>query len=259
MTFFEALLLGLVGGIADFLPVGGTGHRILVERVFFGNSYSRGIRGDLSSLRGARGGCGATKGDSRLHAFSRPTGKRETAVGGVAPRRNGNGRPRVSLPFEDAYAGLSGDLVVVGVLLLVSGLLIYIAEEIGRRTLTLDSLKLPGATLIGLLGALAAVPGISRTGATISGGMLLGLTREAATRFALLFSVPLLVVSGLWDLLNGGGAGPGVSAAGAAASFVGAFLAVGFLRWYAREFSFMAFAYYLWVVGVFAIGYEYLG
>ena len=119
---------------------------------------------------------------------------------------------------------------------------------------------LPGAILIGLLQVLAALPGISRTGASISGGMLLGMTRAAATRFALLLSVPLLVVSGFWDLSSGGGkVGAWAAVIGASASFVGGFLAVGFLRWYAREFSFMVFAYYLWVVGVFTIVYEYLG
>ncbi len=258
MTFFEALLLGLVGGIADFLPVSGSGHRILVERVFFGNSYSRGFAG-ICQVSAALAAVVALR--KEIAGYRRSLGQPESGRPRLAALLLGATATAalVSLPFEDAYAGLSGDLVVVGVLLLVSGLLIYIAEEIGRRTLTLDSLKLPGATLIGLLGALAAVPGISRTGATISGGMLLGLTREAATRFVLLFSVPLLIVSGFWDISSGGGAGLWVSAAGAAASFVGAFLAVGFLRWYAREFSFMAFAYYLWVVGVFAIGYEYLG
>lgn len=259
MSLFEALLVGFVGGISDFLPVGGSAHRILMGRILFDRSYDRGFAG-VCQILAALGGVAALRKEisGTLRSLGHPRGEgRRVAMllaGATATAI------LISLPFGDAYAGLSGDLVVVGVLLLVSGLLIYIAEEIGRRTLPLDSLKLPGAMLVGLLGALPALPGISRTGATISGGMLLGLTRETATRFALLLSVPLLVASGLWGLSSGGiGAGSLVAAIGAAASFVGGFLAVGFLRWYVREFSFMVFAYYLWVIGVLTIGYEYLG
>lgn len=163
----------------------------------------------------------------------------------------------ISLPFRDAYLGVSGNLLaVVGVLLLVSGLLLYVAEELGRRTRSLAALNPPGALLIGLLQVLAVLPGISRPAAAISGGMLVGVTREDSTRFALLLSIPLLLVAGVWDLNAGqSSAGAWTIALGTSASFVGGFLAVGFLRWYVREFSLMAFAYYLWVVGVLAIAY----
>ncbi|MGB3634275.1 MAG: undecaprenyl-diphosphate phosphatase [Rubrobacteraceae bacterium] len=259
MNLFEAFLVGFVGGISDFLPVGGSGHRILMERVFFGGTYNREFSG-ICQIFAALAAVVALRKEitDSLRSIGHPGGEgRRVAALLLAATATAT---FISLPFANAYAGLSGDIVVVGVLFLVSGLLIYIAEEIGRRTHPLGSLKLPGAMLVGLLGALAALPGISRTGATISGGMLLGLTRESATRFALFLSVPLLVVSGIWDISSGGGeVGPWASVFGAAASFVGGFLAVGFLRWYAREFSFMVFAYYLWVVGVFTIVYEYLG
>lgn len=112
--------------------------------------------------------------------------------------------------------------------------------------------------MIGIFQALAVLPGVSRPGSAISGGMIVGITREAATRFALLLSIPLLVVTGFWNLTGGGVGGGGGVFLGAGASFVGGFLAVGFLKWYVRRFSLMAFAYYLWAVGVFAIGYGYV-
>ena len=166
----------------------------------------------------------------------------------------------ISLPFRDAYLSVSNNLLaVVGVLSLVSGLLLYVAEELGRRTWSLAALNLPGAVLIGLMQVLAVLPGISRPATAISGGMLVGITREDSTRFALLLSIPLLAVTGVWDLTDGqSSAGAGAIALGTSASFVGGFLAVGFLRWYVREFSLMTFAYYLWIIGIVAIVYDTL-
>ena len=166
----------------------------------------------------------------------------------------------ISLPFRDAYLGISKNLLaVVGVLLLVSGLLLYVAEELGRRTRSLAALNPPGALLIGLLQVISVLPGISRPATAISGGMLVGITREDSTRFALLLSIPLLAVAGVWDLTAGqSSAGAWTIALGTSASFVGGFAAVGFLRWYVREFSLMAFAYYLWILGISAIAYDTL-
>ncbi|CAN5904443.1 undecaprenyl-diphosphate phosphatase [soil metagenome] len=248
-----------MGGIADFLPIGGSGHRILVERIVFDHAYDRGFAG-LCELSAALAAVVALRTEifEVLHSVGRAGAvRRSVAVlvlvaTGIAAV--------ISLAFADAYVELSGDLIVVGVLFLVSGLLIYIAEEIGRRMHALSSLNLPGAMLIGLLGALAALPGISRTGATISGGMLLGLTRQSATRFALILTVPLLVVAGLQNLSSGPSeVGTWAAVIGGAAAFTGAFIAVAFLRWFVRRASFMGFAYYLWAIGVFTIGYEYLG
>ena len=258
MSPLEAFLVGLLGGIADFLPVGGSGHRILVERVFFGQPYNRrfvGLCEIFSALAATVALRREVAGLLRSLAHTEGEGRRTVGLLAVAVGVAGF----VSLPFRGVYEGLTDDLFIVGVLLLVSGLLLYVAEEVGRRTRTLDSLGPPGAVLIGLLQVLASLPGISRSGAAISGGMLLGMTRGAATRFALLLSVPLLIIAGVVDLSGGEDEiGLWVAVIGAGASFVGGFLAVGFLRWYVREFSFMAFAYYLWVIGVFVIGYEYL-
>ncbi len=252
----EALVLGVIGGAADFLPVSGSGHRILVGQVLFGRPYDRGFTGacEISSALAAlvalrREVWGLAVAVSRGDSEGRRIGAMLLLAAATAVL--------ISLPFRDAYLGVSGNLLaVVGVLLLVSGLLLYVAEELGRRTRLLGSLSPPGALLIGLLQTLAVLPGISRQGMAVSGGMLVGITREASTRFALLLSIPLLAVTGLWDLSAGQSpAGTWAVALGTTASFVGGFVAIGFLRWYVKEFSLMAFAYYLWVLGVAAIAY----
>lgn len=259
MSFLESFLIGLVGGISDFLPVGGSGHRILLGRLVFDRAYDREFAGLCEISAALAATVALQKEIVELRPSLKSPGNRKNRV--LASLLGATViAALISLPFGDAYAEVSGDLVVVGTLLLVSGLLIYVAEEIGRRTHPLDSLKLPGAILLGLLGALALLPGVSRTGSTFSGGLLLGLTREAATQFALLLSIPLLIVSGVWNLSSGeGGVGAWATVAGFVAAFAGGFLAVVFLRWYAKRFSFKLFAYYLWAVGVFTILHEYLG
>lgn len=260
--FLEALVVGFVGGAADFLPVGGSGHRILAGQILFGRPYDQGFAGvcEISSALAAlvalrKEVWNLGRGVARKNAEARQIGVMLALAAATAGL--------ISLPFRDAYLGVSGNLLaVVGVLLLVSGLLLYVAEELGRRTRPLASLNPPGALFIGLLQVLAVLPGISRTGGAISGGMLAGITRESSTRFALLLSIPLLAVAGLWDLSSGSPAGGSTGAwailVGAAASFVGGFLAIGFLRWYVRRFSLMAFAYYLWALGIAAVAYDTL-
>lgn len=255
----EALIVGFVGGMADFLPVGGFGHRILVGQILFGEPYDRGFAG-ACGISSALAALVALRGDVRSLVLAVARRDAERRRIGAMLLLAAVATALISIPFRDAYLGVSGRLLaVVGVLLLVSGLLLYVAEELGRRTRSLASLNPPGALLIGLLQVLAVLPGISRTGMAISGGMLVGITREAATRFALLLSTPLLFIAGLWDIVAGQSSSSVLEIIlGTSASFVGGFLAIGFLRWYVREFSLMTFAYYLWVLGIAAIAYDTL-
>lgn len=254
MSWLEALVLGLVGGVTDFFPVGASAHRILAGRVLFGSGYDRGFAG-CCELAAAVAAAVALRREARdlLRPASRGTaGVLVLILAAAVPAAV------FSLPFRDAAATLDDNLAAIGVLLLVSGLLLYVAEEIGRRTRPLEELGMPGALLVGLLQVLAVLPGVSRPGAAISGAMLAGITREAATTFALLVSIPMLVFSGAWDITASAGASGATGrdlALGTSAAFAAGFVAVGFLRWAMREFSLMVFAYYLWLLGILTIFY----
>lgn len=256
MGLFEAIIAGLVGGAAEMLPVGAPAHQALAERVFFDSPYNR-------SFAGA---CEIAVALAALVALRTEVGELARSVA----NRGAEGRPMlfivlaatvpaalIQVPFREAALGLLRDLAAVGVLLLVSGLLLYVAEEIGRRSRLLEQLGTPGALLIGLLQAPAVLPGVSRTGAAICGGMLVGITREAATRFAILLSIPLLLFFGAQDLLQGT-VPPADAALGATAAFAGAFGAARFMLAFSRASSMMVFAYYLWAVGVAAIALDVL-
>ena len=120
MSPLEAFLVGFVGGIADFLPVGGSGHRILVERILFDRSYNRKLAGVceiFSALAAAVVLRREIVGLLRSLAHPEEEGKRMVGLLVVAATT----AFFVALPFRSIYVGLADDLFIVGVLLLVSG------------------------------------------------------------------------------------------------------------------------------------------
>lgn len=235
------------------LPVGAPAHQALVERVIFASPYDRSFAG-ACELAAALAALWTDVGELFRSAARRTEEGRRMLFAilvAVVPAAV------IPIPFREAATLLSRDLAALGVLLLVSGLILYVAEEIGRRSRPLDMLGAPGALLVGLLQALAVLPGISRVGAAICGGMLVGVTREDATRFALLLSIPLLFFLGIQDFFRE--KIPLKDAAiGAGAAFIGAYGASRFILAFSRESSMMAFAYYLWAIGVLTIVFDVL-
>jgi undecaprenyl-diphosphatase len=112
-------------------------------------------------------------------------------------------------------------LRLMGTTLIVLGLVLLVAEKIGKRTRPLESIGRRDGILIGLAQACALVPGVSRSGATLTAGLLLGLDRAAAARYSFLLSIPAVVLSGLYELKDIGGEG----AVGAGPTIVATILA----------------------------------
>lgn len=246
-------MLGLVGGLAEFLPVGASGHRLLVARILFGSAYSRQFAGVCELAAAAAALISLRK--ELLALLS--TGGRRVALALAAAAV-----PAIllSLPFVGTGGGLYYGPGGVGALFLVSGLSLYVAEELGRRVRQLADLGLPGSLLVGLLQVLAVLPGISRTGLAISGAMLAGVERGDAVRFALMLSIPLLLFAGVWDLLHANGStGASPLILGAITTFVAGYGAVRLMLNFSQNFSMMAFAYYLWVAGALAVAYAAFG
>ena len=98
------------------------------------------------------------------------------------------------------------DLRIIGVTLIVFGVVLGVADRAARNARPMEQLTLPHALAFGAAQALALVPGVSRSGGTISAGLLLGYTRQAAARYAFLLAVPAVLASGLLELLDIGGA-----------------------------------------------------
>lgn len=212
MTLFQSLILGLVQGLTEFLPVSSTAHLILTPYIFgwtltpafeqakfafdvlvqwgtllavivyFWYDLWRILRAVLAGLR-ARQPLGTP--DARLGWWMVVATLPAVAAG---------------LLFKDWIEQLHAQpYVVIGILIVFSAL-IFAAERLGRRNRGLASVTWLDALIIGAAQAVALVPGVSRSGATITGGLLVGLDRPAAARFSFLASIPALVGAGVLAL-----------------------------------------------------------
>jgi undecaprenyl-diphosphatase len=156
------------------------------------------------------------------------------------------------LAFSDQIESGARDLYVIGTTLIVLGLVLALAERVGRRDRDLESIDGRDGVLIGLAQACALVPGVSRSGATITAGLFLGFDRESAARYSFLLSVPAVVLSGLFELRkigDEGSAGAVPTALAVLLAFVVGYASIAFLlRWLAHH-STMVFVVYRVALG----------
>ncbi len=160
----------------------------------------------------------------------------------------------LGLGFKDFIEGEARDLHLIASSLIVLALLLMLAERRGRQHRSMPELGFWDIQFIGLCQALALVPGCSRSGSTIMGGLFVGLERGAATRFSFLLGLPAIGASGLlklYDLLQGGMGSDGLIcvAIGVGAAAVSGYLSIGFLLRYVERHRTDAFAVYRILLG----------
>jgi len=208
MDFYQALFLGLLQGLTEFLPISSSAHLILTP-AFFGWE-DQGVGFDLSVHLGTllavvlyfrRDVFGIAKDGLRS------IGQREIV---------GQGALAWYLVIGTIPAGLAGlallDMIdnelrgasIIFVTTLVFGLLLGLADWLPRRQRTLDSLNWKDAVLVGIAQAMALVPGTSRSGVTITAGLFLGMSRETASRFSFLLAIPVISLASAVKLLEVG-------------------------------------------------------
>lgn len=167
----------------------------------------------------------------------------------------------VGLLFDEQIEQLfKGNILLVGLMLLVTGALLFLADKAKN---TIKDVNFPNALLIGIAQMIAILPGISRSGATISTSVLLGVDREKAARFSFLMVVPLILGKVSKDILDGGTImGTGSDAIPFIAGFIAAFftgiLACVWMISLVKKSKFIYFSIYCFVVGLIAIGWTFL-
>ena len=266
----RAIVLGIVQGVTEFLPVSSSGHLIAVRElfdwqftddltfdvslhlgttiavlVFFRREWTQMLRSALLRLASKRRVESAGVYDYRMLAFV-AAGSVPVAIVGFA--------------FNNWIEDEIRSPIVVGMMLIVFGLTLAFADWAGRRQRTLSDLGLRDALLIGLAQAVSLVPGASRAGVTISAGLLLGFTREAAARFSFVLSTPAIAGAGILTLgeairddeLSGN---LDVIIAGTAVAAVVGWLIIGVLLRIVQSHSFLPFVIYRLAVGAFLIAY----
>lgn len=263
MSFVEAVVLGIVQGLTEFLPVSSSGHlrivpalvgwddpgtaftavtqlgTVLAVVIYFRRDLWRVARTWLLSLRDPE--LRSTL-DARLGWY---------LILATVPIS------LAGLAFRDAIESGARDLRLIAASLIVVGVVLYAAERVARRTRTIEEVDTRSAVVVGAAQALALVPGVSRSGATISAGLFLGFTREAAARFSFLLSIPAVVLSGVVtapDVAAGDGPGIAETVVATVLAFVVGYAAIAWLLKYLVTHTTAVFVAYRLALGVLLIG-----
>ncbi len=202
----RAVVLGVIQGLTEFLPISSSAHLASFPKFFGwddpGAAYTAVIQigtevavvlyfwRDIWTI-----GSGWVRGLFSGEAREEPEWRRGWfIIIGSTPI------VVVGLALEDLIDREFRNLWVIGTTLVVLGIVLGIAERVGRKVKPIDDLTWPHAVLFGLAQAAAVVPGVSRSGATISMGLFLGYDREASTRYAFLLAIPAVVGAGVYKL-----------------------------------------------------------
>lgn len=258
MEILQAILLGIIEGITEFLPISSTGH-LLVAQDLIGYKDTA----EIFTVVIQMGALGAVLWYYREDLIQKVAG----LFGGDKKAIN-FWKVWILATIPAALAGVLiesklsaiGTLPVIASALIVGGVIIWLIETYhhakpSKTEPQFDKLSLKQALQIGLYQTLALVPGVSRSGATIMGGVLSGLDRVTATAFSFYLSIPILLLAGTYKLAKGYDdlstiSGGGLALlAGTAASFITAFIVIGWLLKYVSKHDFKIFAYYRIILG----------
>lgn len=264
----QALIMGIVQGLTEFLPVSSSGHLILVPYLFgwddaFITSLAFSVMLHLGTLvallvyfrddwlRLIPAGLAAL----RDRSFDRDPDRRLAwlLIAATIPAAI------VGYLFSDVFESGIREPALVAATLIVGGLILWLADGIGAESREVEDVTFPIATGIGVAQALALIPGISRSGISISAGRLSGLGRPAAARFAFLMATPITVGAIVFEarrLLTGeSGVQPEAMplVAGLLASLISGFAAIHFMLRYLRTRSLRVFVWYRFALAVIVI------
>jgi undecaprenyl-diphosphatase len=254
MSWLDAIILGLVEGITEFLPISSTGHLILTQSLL--GVQGAAIDRELIIIQGAAilAVCWEFRQklfQTALTLHSDPLSRRFVLNLFIASVP----LAVLGLEFQDQIKAVLFKPVPVAIALVVGGLIILWAErrQHAERIQTVDQVKPVDALQLGLFQALALIPGTSRSGATIIGGLLCGFSRRTAAEFSFFVAIPLLLSATAYEIykaraeLTTAEVGPLVLSS--VVSFVSALAATKLLLRYIGRHSFAAFAWYRIVFG----------
>jgi undecaprenyl-diphosphatase len=276
---FQAVLIGLLQGLTEFIPVSSSAHLELAPWLFgwqedgligslafdvflhlgtlvallgyFWRDWLRLIGAFVASLRERRIGADP---DRRLAWLLAVATVPAALIGFVGE----------DLIDEVLHGGSDALRLAIAGFLVIGALALFAADRLGARRRELDQLDVPTALTVGFSQALALLPGISRSGATITAGLALGLTREAAARFSFLLATPITLGAGLYGsrhLLDEAHTGTEwlALAGGFVAAAVAGMLAIGFLLAWLRQRSVAVFSVYRIAFAALVVGLVILG
>lgn len=259
MTIIQAIVFGIIQGVAEFLPISSTAHIILIPWllgwndpgaafdvalhlgtaaaviIFFFNDWIYLIRAGFTRVRSEEG---------RLFWCI----VLATIPGGLAG------------VMLDKYVKNFRDPALIGVMLILMGIILYAADRYGRRDIELEDMGFGRSLIIGISQVFAIIPGVSRSGITMSTGRFLGIRREDTARFTFLLSTPIVLADGLYHLKDMGSVPvervPFIVAV--ITSAVVGIISIKFLLDYLKRKGFGVFAVYRFILGAAVIAISFL-
>jgi undecaprenyl-diphosphatase len=260
MNYFDAVVLGIVEGLTEFLPVSSTGHLTIAEKALGLDVNDVAVTGYTAVIQ-----MGAIAAVIVYFAKDIWGIAKAWSLGLVKPEYRGQLEHRMgwyvivgSIPvgvagllFKDLIKGDLRSLWVVGMALIAWSAVMVYAERAARQTRTEKQLGLKDALIIGGAQCISLVPGVSRSGATISTGLLLGLDRVAATRLSFFLSIPALTAAGLFEMKDAlsGSISTGETLVGTGVAFVVAYASVAWLLKFVAHHSIAWFTPYRVALG----------
>ena len=254
MTVLQALILGIVQGLGEFLPISSSAHLVLIPWLF--KWKDPGLTFDVALHMGT------------LLAVVLYFWKDWVKLIGAALSRRASDEKRIFwyLVVATIPGGLFGlalekkaettfrSPLLIGIMMIIMGALLYLADK-KRQIRNLDTMTLADAIWIGLSQALAIIPGVSRSGSTMTTARFLDMTREDSARFSFLMSTPIILGAGILKLRH-----LTISAinlpfsVGVISSFVVGILSISFLLRYLKSSNFGLFVGYRFLIGIIVIG-----
>ena len=272
MTWFEAIVLGIVQGLTEFLPVSSSGHLRITSALFF--EQDAGASFTAVTQLGTEAAV--------LIYFAKDIWRitKTWFVGIWDP----SVRPTLdyrmawyviigSIPiglfgflFKDQIRTQARNLWIVATMLIVFSFVIAFAEYWGRQTRKLENFTARDGIVMGFAQAMALIPGVSRSGGTLSAGLFLNLTRETAARYSFLLAIPAVVMSGVFslpDVFERGGPGltpsPAQMVVATLIAFVIGYAAIAWLLRYVVRHTLYVFVLYRVALGSLLLGLLYTG
>ncbi|WP_313814598.1 undecaprenyl-diphosphate phosphatase [Glutamicibacter sp.] len=260
MNWFEAAFLGLIQGLTEFLPISSSAHLRIVGELL-PNAQDPGAAFTAITQLGT---------ETAVIVFFwrdivRIIGAWFKALMGKVPHSDPDAKMGWMIILGSIPIGVLGLLLedyidtnfrslwIVATMLVVFGLILAIADQYGKQTRKLEDLTVKHGILYGFAQALALVPGVSRSGGTITAGLLMGYTREAAARYSFLLAIPAVFLSGLYKLAKSFSE-PGVytlaqTGLATVVAFIVGFLMVGWFLKYVSTHSYRFFVWYRIILG----------
>lgn len=286
MNLLEAIILGIIQGLTEFIPISSSGHLIVAQKlmgldksggmspeqmtafvaviqlgtlaaviIYFLNdilTITLGwVQGNLLWLQGQRGNRGYTARKAARLGWLIIIGSIPAGLAGLLAKKIIEG-------------SLTKSLWVIGTSMVVWAVILWIAEQVGNKRREIEHAGLREALVVGVFQVFSLIPGSSRSGTTIAGALFAGMSREAAARFSFLLSIPIIAASGLLELreafhILGDGTSMVNLAVSTLVSAIVGYASIAFLISYLRRNSTLLFIVYRLIAGLGLLGLAYKG